>query len=178
MPRAWTLRARPKGMPQHSDFALIEQPAAALADGEVRVANRWLSVDPYMRGRMNDVKSYVPPFALGETLTGGAVGRVVVHRHQVSHRRRGGTAADRPWLDDRHAQPFARGRLGAGRADDARAHHDQVVAASRGRCRRPRIGCRRAANSLRCGPHVVHQATMPQANGSAGSISSCARAVM
>src|SRR3546814_1169598 len=48
----------------------------ALADGEVRIANRWLSVDPYMRGRMNDVKSYVPPYALGEPMQGGAeIGR-------------------------------------------------------------------------------------------------------
>jgi NADPH-dependent curcumin reductase CurA len=46
----------------------------------VRVANRWLSVDPYMRGRMNDVKSYVPPFALGEPMTGGALGEVVESR--------------------------------------------------------------------------------------------------
>ena len=43
----------------------------------VRVRNRWLSVDPYMRGRMNDVKSYVPPFQLGEPMDGGAVGEVV-----------------------------------------------------------------------------------------------------
>ena len=43
----------------------------------VRVRNRWLSVDPYMRGRMNDVKSYVPPFQVGEPMDGGAVGEVV-----------------------------------------------------------------------------------------------------
>ena len=49
----------------------------ALQPGEIRVANQYLSVDPYMRGRMNDVKSYVPPFALAETLTGGAIGRVI-----------------------------------------------------------------------------------------------------
>ena len=49
----------------------------ALQPGEIRVANQFLSVDPYMRGRMNDVKSYVPPFALAETLTGGAIGRVI-----------------------------------------------------------------------------------------------------
>ena len=46
----------------------------------VRVANRWLSVDPYMRGRMNDVKSYVPPFALDAPMEGGAVGEVVESR--------------------------------------------------------------------------------------------------
>ena len=46
----------------------------------VRVANRWLSVDPYMRGRMNDVKSYVPPFQLDAPMEGGAVGEVVESR--------------------------------------------------------------------------------------------------
>ncbi len=80
MPRAWSLAARPKGMPQPSDFALSDLPAAPLNDGDVRVANTWLSVDPYMRGRMNDVKSYVPPFALGEPMQGGAIGEVVESR--------------------------------------------------------------------------------------------------
>ena len=77
MARAWSLKARPQGMPQHTDFAMIDLDQAALAPGEVRVANRWLSVDPYMRGRMNDVKSYVPPFELGKAMQGGAVGEVI-----------------------------------------------------------------------------------------------------
>jgi NADPH-dependent curcumin reductase CurA len=80
MTRAWSLKSRPNGMPVASDFALIDVPAAALAEGEVRVANRWLSVDPYMRGRMNDVKSYVPPFVLGEAMQGGAIGEVTESR--------------------------------------------------------------------------------------------------
>ena len=46
------------------------------------VRNAYLSVDPYMRGRMNDVKSYVPPFALGEPMTGGAVGQVIASRNE------------------------------------------------------------------------------------------------
>lgn len=83
MPRAWTLAARPQGTPKTADFAAIDLPAAGLAEGEVRVANRWLSVDPYMRGRMNDVKSYVPPFAIGEPMTGGAVGEVVESRNDA-----------------------------------------------------------------------------------------------
>lgn len=74
MARAWTLKSRPQGMPQADNFELVELSAAPLNDGQIRVANSWLSVDPYMRGRMNDVKSYVPPFALGEPMTGGAVG--------------------------------------------------------------------------------------------------------
>ena len=78
--RAWTLKQRPQGMPTHGDFELKEQALAPLQDGEVRVSNAWLSVDPYMRGRMNDVKSYVPPFQLGEAMEGGAVGRVVESR--------------------------------------------------------------------------------------------------
>ncbi len=77
MARAWHLASRPEGMPTAANFALTNLPNTSLADGEVRVRNRWLSVDPYMRGRMNDVKSYVPPFAVGAPLEGGAVGEVV-----------------------------------------------------------------------------------------------------
>ena len=77
MARAWTLAARPQGTPKHTDFAMIDMPAASLGKGDLRVVNRWLSVDPYMRGRMNDVKSYVPPFALGQPMEGGAIGEVV-----------------------------------------------------------------------------------------------------
>jgi NADPH-dependent curcumin reductase CurA len=80
MTRAWTLTARPQGRAKHTDFAIVDVPHAELADGEVRVANRWLSVDPYMRGRMNDVKSYVPPFQIGAPMEGGAVGEVVESR--------------------------------------------------------------------------------------------------
>jgi NADPH-dependent curcumin reductase CurA len=71
---------RPNGMPVTDDFALKETALPDLADGMVRVSNRWLSVDPYMRGRMNDVKSYVPPFALDAPMEGGAVGEVVDSR--------------------------------------------------------------------------------------------------
>lgn len=74
--RQWTLVARPTGEPQDSDFALEQTELAEPGPGEVLVRNTWLSVDPYMRGRMNDTRSYVPPFALGEPLTGGAVGVV------------------------------------------------------------------------------------------------------
>jgi len=65
------------GMPTHDNFALIDLPATPLEAGQLRVANHWLSVDPYMRGRMNDVKSYTPPFVLGEPMQGGAVGEVI-----------------------------------------------------------------------------------------------------
>src|SRR5438034_76719 len=77
MPRAWHLISRPQGLPTHDNFELREIALPPLEDGMVRVRNRWLSVDPYMRGRMNDVKSYVPPFQLDEPMDGGAVGEVV-----------------------------------------------------------------------------------------------------
>ena len=77
MARAWHLKSRPSGMPTADNFELKEIDLPALGDGQVRVRNLWLSVDPYMRGRMNDVKSYVPPFQVGEPLEGGAVGEVV-----------------------------------------------------------------------------------------------------
>ena len=80
MARAWSLTSRPAGLPVHSDFALIELPDAPLGAGAVRVVNRWLSVDPYMRGRMNDVKSYLPPFQLDEPMQGGAIGEVIESR--------------------------------------------------------------------------------------------------
>jgi NADPH-dependent curcumin reductase CurA len=78
--RAWHLKARPSGLPTMDNFELKELPAEPLGDNMVRVANNWLSVDPYMRGRMNDVKSYVPPFEVGAPLQGGAVGTVVESR--------------------------------------------------------------------------------------------------
>lgn len=68
---------RPVGWPEHTDFRTVSIDLPPLEDGQVRVANEFLSVDPYMRGRMNDVKSYTPPYALGDTMKGGAVGRVV-----------------------------------------------------------------------------------------------------
>ena len=78
--RTWHLKSRPSGMPTTDNFELKDLPAAELQDGWVRVENKWLSVDPYMRGRMNDVKSYVPPFEVGAPLEGGAVGKVVESR--------------------------------------------------------------------------------------------------
>ena len=80
MAKAWHLMRRPQGMPVPEDFALKDLDVPELGDGMVRVANRWLSVDPYMRGRMNDVKSYVPPFELDAPMSGGAVGEVVESR--------------------------------------------------------------------------------------------------
>jgi NADPH-dependent curcumin reductase CurA len=71
------LKRRPSGMPEESDFELVEVPIPEPGDGEVLVRNIYMSVDPYMRGRMDDYESYVAPFQIGEPLSGGCVGQVV-----------------------------------------------------------------------------------------------------
>jgi NADPH-dependent curcumin reductase CurA len=75
--REWHLVSRPHGWPVPEDFALRETPVSEPAEGRVLVRNLYFSVDPYMRGRMNDTKSYVAPFALDRPMDGGAVGEVV-----------------------------------------------------------------------------------------------------
>lgn len=75
------LLRRPTGLPTPDDFALREVPLPALQEGELLVTNQWLSVDPYMRGRMSEAKSYVPPFPLNGPLDGGAIGVVEASRH-------------------------------------------------------------------------------------------------
>lgn len=71
------LKSRPVGLPAPANFELATVELPAPGPGEVQVRNTWMTVDPYMRGRMNDVKSYTPPFQLGEAMQGGAVGEVV-----------------------------------------------------------------------------------------------------
>lgn len=71
------LASRPQGWPSAENFRLVETDVPKPGPGQLLVRNRYLSVDPYMRGRMNDVKSYVPPFQLDAPLDGGAVGEVV-----------------------------------------------------------------------------------------------------
>ncbi|MFH9662375.1 NADP-dependent oxidoreductase [Streptomyces sp. NPDC017248] len=78
--REWHLLSRPVGWPKPEDFALVETPVPAVGEGQVLVRNKYLSVDPYMRGRMSAAKSYVAPFELGEVMQGGAVGEVVESR--------------------------------------------------------------------------------------------------
>jgi hypothetical protein len=77
MARAWHLKSRPEATPTAENFELKELDLPELGEGMLRVRNQWLSVDPYMRGRMNEGKSYVPPFELGKPLEGSAVGEVV-----------------------------------------------------------------------------------------------------
>jgi hypothetical protein len=71
------LKSRPQGLPTAANFEIASVELPAPGPGEVQVRNSWMTVDPYMRGRMNDVKSYAPPFQLGEAMQGGAVGEVV-----------------------------------------------------------------------------------------------------
>ncbi|MEO9248819.1 NADP-dependent oxidoreductase [Citricoccus nitrophenolicus] len=71
------LASRPEGMPRPEDFSLDRVAHGQLEPGQVRVANEFVSVDPFMRGRMGAGRSYVKPYELGETIIGGAVGRVV-----------------------------------------------------------------------------------------------------
>src|SRR6201999_417232 len=71
------LAERPEGEVEARYFRLVETPLAPLADGEVRVRNHYLSLDPYMRGRMSDAKSYAAPQPLNEVMIGGTVGEVV-----------------------------------------------------------------------------------------------------
>ncbi len=75
------LKSRPIGLPTAENFELVETSLPAPGVGEASVRNLWMSVDPYMRGRMYDRPSYVPPFPLGEALQGGAVGRVEQSNH-------------------------------------------------------------------------------------------------
>lgn len=76
------LARRPTGVPLETDFEPTESPIPAAGRGEVLVRNLFMSVDPYMRGRMSERKSYIAPFQLGEVLQGAAVGRVVVGNDQ------------------------------------------------------------------------------------------------
>lgn len=75
--REWHLVTRPVGWPKPEDFALVEAEVPTPRDGQVLVRNLYVSVDPYMRGRMSAAKSYAAPYELGKVMQGGAVGEVV-----------------------------------------------------------------------------------------------------
>ncbi|MFK4864955.1 NADP-dependent oxidoreductase [Streptomyces sp. CSMPJR101] len=75
--REWHLVSRPVGWPKTEDFALVEAEVPAPGEGQILVRNKYLSVDPYMRGRMSAAKSYADPYELGKVMQGGAVGEVV-----------------------------------------------------------------------------------------------------
>src|SRR5258707_9491041 len=71
------LKSRPVGVPTLANFDIAETAVPTPATGQVLVRNIYMSVDPYMRGRMVDRQSYVPPFQIGEVMQGGAIGQVV-----------------------------------------------------------------------------------------------------
>lgn len=77
------LAKRPQGMPEPEDFKWVDEEIPQPASGEVLVKTLYLSVDPYMRGRMNDQKSYVPPYRLHEVITGGVVGEVIASQSKL-----------------------------------------------------------------------------------------------
>ncbi|MFD6310849.1 NADP-dependent oxidoreductase [Streptomyces nigra] len=75
--REWHLVSRPVGWPKTEDFALVEAEVPTPGESQILVRNKYLSVDPYMRGRMSAAKSYADPYELGKVMQGGAVGEVV-----------------------------------------------------------------------------------------------------
>ncbi|WP_327588552.1 NADP-dependent oxidoreductase [Nonomuraea sp. NBC_00507] len=78
------LASRPVGEPGPDNFELVEVELPEPGEGQILVRNTWMSVDPYMRGRMNDAESYIPPFQLGVALEGGAVGEVIAsHAEEI-----------------------------------------------------------------------------------------------
>jgi len=79
--RQFTLASRPTGMPTLETFNLTEAPIPDLRDGEILVETSYLSVDPYMRGRISGARSYARPVEIGEVMTGGGVGRVVATKN-------------------------------------------------------------------------------------------------
>jgi NADPH-dependent curcumin reductase CurA len=81
MNRQITLAARPIGYPKESDFALVEKPAPVPGAGEILIRTVYLSLDPYMRLRMNDAASYAAPLKIGDVMVGGTVGKVLQSNH-------------------------------------------------------------------------------------------------
>jgi NADPH-dependent curcumin reductase CurA len=75
------LVSRPSGEAEAGNFCLVEQPLSEPGDGQVLVRHHYLSLDPYMRGRMNDAKSYAQPQPLDKVMQGGTVGVVVKSKH-------------------------------------------------------------------------------------------------
>lgn len=79
--RNMCLKQYPKGMPISSDFEMTTTEVKPAGNGEITVRNHWMSVDPYMRGRMSGIKTYIDPFALGQPMEGGAVGEITHSGH-------------------------------------------------------------------------------------------------
>ena len=83
MNKKWILNKRPIGYPKEQDFKLIESSVDEIDEGEILIESHYLSLDPYMRGRMNDSKSYAPSIKLGGIITGEVVGKVVESKSKL-----------------------------------------------------------------------------------------------
>ena len=83
MNEKWILNKRPIGYPKESDFKLIKSSVDELDEGEILIESHYLSLDPYMRGRMNDSKSYAPSIKIGGIITGEVVGKVVESKSKL-----------------------------------------------------------------------------------------------
>lgn len=81
MNRQIVLKSRPVGIPTAENFEILDAPESSVKEGELLVKAKYISVDPYMRGRMSDAKSYVAPFELGQPMEGGVVAEVMESRH-------------------------------------------------------------------------------------------------
>ena len=79
--RRIVLASRPQGVPSSENFRMEERPVPEPDEGQILIRNVYLSLDPYMRGRMNESKSYAEPVGLGDVMVGGTVGRVATSRH-------------------------------------------------------------------------------------------------
>ena len=76
------LASRPEGVPSKDNFSLSTTELSPIQDGEILVLNEWMSVDPYMRGRMKESDSYVPAFQIGEPMEGGCIGEVIESKNE------------------------------------------------------------------------------------------------
>src|SRR5690554_7615307 len=83
MNKTITLKKRPVGKPQVSDFTTLKEAMPKIADGEVLLKTKFVSVDPYLRGRMSDAKSYIPPFELNKPIQSGVVAKVIASKNDL-----------------------------------------------------------------------------------------------
>ncbi|MDQ4396592.1 NADP-dependent oxidoreductase, partial [Pseudomonas aeruginosa] len=79
--RQYQLAQRPSGLPGRDTFSFVETPLGEPAEGQILVKNEYLSLDPAMRGWMNDARSYIPPVGIGEVMRALGVGKVLVSKH-------------------------------------------------------------------------------------------------
>ena len=83
MSKTIVLAKRPEGLPKLSDFNIVTEAVPDLSQGEILLQAKYVSVDPYLRGRMNDVKSYIPPFELGKAMSSGVIAEVIASKNEA-----------------------------------------------------------------------------------------------